>query len=180
MRFHVEAPVAATVEELYAVALDAEAVVELPSFMPLLASVARVEQTALGDGRVRVVDRYAPAFDPPSFARGLTRESLGWDLVLTWDPSTFAADFVIEPKVKPEWRSRVDAGGVYRFERRGESSARVIEGEIVIRAGVVGGLAERFAVGQLTKQFEGEARLLESWARRRRQAVAGGASKRGE
>ncbi|MEZ4407360.1 MAG: DUF2505 family protein [Polyangiales bacterium] len=178
MRFRVEAPVEATVEELYAVALDADAAAALPAFMPLLESVARVEHTQLGDGRVRIVDRYAPAFDPPPFARGLTRESLGWDLVLTWDPSAFAAEFVIEPKVKPEWRRHADAGGVYRFERRGDRSARVIEGDVVIRAGLVGSLAERFAVGQLTKQFEGEARLLGEWARRRRQGAPGGDSNR--
>ncbi len=147
--------------------LDEATLADVPRYMPLVARVTRVERTELPDGRVLVVDRYDAAFDPPSFARGVTREMLGWDLRLTWHLPTRAADFVIDPHVKPEWKRYADVRGAYRIEARGARSARVLEGDLSIHVAVVGALAERFAVRQLSVQFEGEARLLADAAARR-------------
>jgi hypothetical protein len=157
----------ADLDSLMRAALDADTLTEVPAYMPLVASARRVERTELADGRLRVVDRYEPAFDPPPFARGLTRDMLGWDLCLTWDLPARVADFVIEPHVRPEWRRYADVHGVYRFESRPDGrSARVIEGVLDIRVAIIGSVAERFAVRELRAQFDGEARLLAARARR--------------
>ena len=161
MRWTLEHPLEADVDALLAVALDDATLADIPRYMPLVASVTRAERRILDDGRVLLVDRYEPGFDPPPFARGLTREMLGWDLRLTWNLATRCADFVIDPHVKPEWKRHADARGTYRFERRGEGrAARVLEGTLDIKVALVGTVAERFAVRQLRQQFEGEARLL--------------------
>ncbi len=152
---------------LLAAALDPATLADVPRFMPLVASATRVAQEELGGGRVRVTDRYEPAFDPPAFARGLSREMLGWDLVLTWDLAARAATFVIDPHVPAQWKRYADVKGAYRLEPRGARTARVLEGDLGILVPVVGALAERFAVRELTRQFQGEARLLEAHARRR-------------
>lgn len=157
----------ADVDALLAVALDPATLVDVPRFMPLVAQATRIAQEHLRDGVIRVTDRYAPAFDPPAFARGLTREMLGWDLVLTWELAARRATFVIDPHVPPQWKRYADVTGSYRLEPRGARTARVLEGHLAIAVPVVGTLAERFAVRELTRQFEGEARLLESHARRR-------------
>lgn len=154
-------------DALLAAALDPATLKEVPRFMPLVASVFRVAQVELDAHRVRVTDRYEPAFDPPPFARGLSRSMLGWDLVLTWHLPSRAAEFVIDPHVPAHWKSHAEVRGCYRFEARGTRTARVLEGNLRILVPVLGPLAERFAVRELTRQFEGEARLLEARARRR-------------
>ncbi len=168
MQFKTENPLDADLDALVALALDPETLREVPRYMPLVTSCVRVEQRALDGGRVRVVDRYEPAIEPPPFARGLTREMLGWDLCLTWDVAARAAEFVIDPHVKPEWKRYADVRGVYRFESRGGRAWRVIEGSLVIRVPLVGAVGERFAVSQLKQQFDGEARLLDACMRQRR------------
>jgi hypothetical protein len=165
MRLYVSHPLSVAPDAALAAALDAATLTRVPEFMPMVASATRVERTDLGGGRVRVVDRFAPAFDPPSFARGLTKDMLGWDLRLTWDLATRAAEFVIDPHVKDAWKRYADVGGVYRIEARGGGCARVIEGSLTIHVALLGALAERFAVRLLTDQFAGEARLLEASAR---------------
>lgn len=167
MRWRFEHPLDAPVDVLIDVALDDATLTEVPRYMPLVASATRVSREALDGGRVRVVDRYEPAFDPPRFARGVTREMLGWDLTLTWNLSTRAADFVIDPHVPPQWKRYADIRGVYRIEPRGDRSARVMEGTLDLRIPMLGPIAERFALRELEGQFEGEARLLGARARDR-------------
>lgn len=153
---------------LLAAALDPATLLEVPRYMPLVGSATRVSREELPDGTVRVTDRYEPGFDPPAFARGLSREMLGWDLVLTWNLPARAATFVVDPHVPAKWKRYADVKGTYHLEARGGGrTARVLEGDVAILVPLVGPLAERFAVRELTRQFEGEARLLEAHARRR-------------
>lgn len=168
MRWNVSHAIDAPADAVLAAALDPDTLRGVPAFMPLIASATRVERRALGDGRVLVVDRFEPAFDPPSFARGVTREMLGWDMRLTWDLSARAARFVIDPHVKEEWKRYADVRGEYRIEARGERCARALSGDLAIHVPVLGALAERFALRTLSAQFEGEARLLEARARDQR------------
>lgn len=171
MRWRVEHLLAVTHDEALAAALDPSTLLRVQEFMPQVASAVRVMQRIDGD-LVRVVDRFESAMDPPAFARGVTREMLGWDLRLVWAPDEYRAEFVIDPHVKPEWKRYATASGRYRLEARSRGCARVIEGELVIRASVLSGAAERFAVRALSSQFEGEARLLEASALSRRSAAA--------
>lgn len=170
MRWSVSHPIDATPEEVLAAALDAGTLRRVPEFMPLVASATRVEQRALGDGRVLVVDRFAPAIDPPPFARGVTREMLGWDLRLTWDLAARAATFEIDPHVKDAWKRYARAKGLYALDARGGRCARRIDADLSIDVPMLGALAERYAVRTLCAQFAGEARLLEARARDRGRA----------
>lgn len=166
MRWTTENLIAADPDTLMRVALDESTLREVPTYMPLVRSAVRVSRETLPDGRVRVVDRYEPTIDPPPFARGVTREMLGWDLALTWDLAARRADFVIDPHVPDAWKHYADVRGTYRFEPRSLGrTARVLEGTLEIRVALVGAVAERFAVQQLKRQFDGEARLLEARAR---------------
>lgn len=174
MRWNVSHLIDAPADAVLAAALDAETLRGVPSFMPLIAAATRVEQRDLGDGRVLVVDRFEPAFDPPPFARGLTREMLGWDLRFTWDLAARAARFVIDPHVKDEWKRYADVQGEYRIVARGEGCERALSGDLQIRVPVLGALAERFAVHTLSSQFAGEARLLGARAKGRSSATVTG------
>lgn len=167
MRWRFEHSLDAPMDALLDAALDAETLRDVPRYMPLIASAARVSHETLDDGRVRVVDRYEPAFDPPRFARGITREMLGWDLTLTWNLATHAADFAIDPHIPAEWKRYADVRGAYRIEERASRRFRVMEGVIDLRIPMLGGLAERYALRELEAQFEGEARLLDARARAR-------------
>lgn len=168
MRWRVDHPLDVSVDEALAAALDPATLTRVPAYMPMVRSAVRVSQESLDARRVAVVDRFEPMIDPPAFARGVTREMLGWDLCLTWDRVTRVADFVIDPHVKEEWKRYAVVSGTYRFEARGASSARVIDATLEIRVPWVGALAERFAVKTLSEQFAGEARLLEASAKGRR------------
>ena len=165
MRWKTENLIDADPDALFEAALDEATLRLVPQYMPLVASATRVERTDLGGGKLLVVDRYEPAFDPPPFARGVTRDMLGWDLRLTWSLADRAAEFVIDPHVRAEWKRYADVRGSYRIEARGDRAARVLEGSLDIRVALVGIVAERFAVAQLRQQFDGEARLLEACAR---------------
>lgn len=172
MRWSVAHPLAVPCDAALDAALDASALARVPEFMPMVARAFRVEQRTLPDGRVLVVDRFEPAFDPPPFARGVTRDMLGWDLRLTWDLAARAATFEIDPHVRDDWKRYAEVRGRYALESRGRTCARVMQGELAIRVAVVGGLAERFAVKMLAEQFAGEARLLETHARHHPRAVS--------
>lgn len=166
VRWNTENLIDADPDALMRVALDEGTLRDVPAYMPLVRAATRVSRETLGDGTVRVVDRYEPAFDPPPFARGVTREMLGWDLALTWDLAARSARFVIDPHVPDAWKRYADVRGTYRFEPRTLGrTARVLEGDLDIRVTLVGPVAERFAVQQLRKQFDGEARLLAARAR---------------
>lgn len=168
MRWRVEHPLEVTVEEAFAAAMDPSTLTRVPAYMPMVRSAVRVSQRAPDTHTTVVVDRFEPALDPPAFARGVTREMLGWDMTLTWDNATHAATFVIDPHVKDEWKRYAVVRGAYRLERRGGGCARVIEGELEIKVPLLGAVAERFAVKTLSEQFAGEARLLQASAKARR------------
>lgn len=170
MRWRVEHPLSVSLDEALAAALDARTLTRIHEFMPQVTSATRRSQETVREGLVRVVDRFEPAMEPPAFARGVTRDMLGWDLCLDWDLASYAAGFVIDPHVKPEWKRYASAAGVYRFEARRGGCVRVIDAELEIRVGMAGALAERFAVRMLSQQFAGEARLLEASALSRRLA----------
>lgn len=165
MRWRVEHSLKVTVDEALAAALNPASLTRVPAYMSLVRSAVRVSQQPTDPRTVVVVDRFEPLMDPPPFARGVTRDMLGWDMVLTWDTDARAATFVIDPHVKDEWKRYAAVSGAYRFEAREGGCARVIEGVLEIKVPVLGAVAERFAVKTLSEQFAGEARLLEDCAR---------------
>lgn len=163
MRFQIEHHFDARVERVERLVLDPRVLADLPRFIPGLECVEereRVEDESVIERAVL----FCAAFEPPAFAVGITREMACWTERSRWDLRAHRAVYTIEPHVPPQWRARFRGGGIYRIEERGRGrSARIVEGEVVIEAPLVGHIAERYTVARFREHFEGEARLIESW-----------------
>lgn len=102
----------------------------------------------------------------PAFARGVvTREMCAWDERTTYDLRRHEADWVIEPRVKPEWRRFFRAAGTYALLPLGEDrTRRVVEGELALDVPVVRQVAERMIMAEVRKTFDAEAKALRQMA----------------
>ena len=160
MRWQTEHVIAAPLARVEAVALDPDLAREMPRYIKAIEHVELLERTER-DGVIERVIRYRPVFNPPPFAKGVTREMAEWLERTRWDLATHACTYVIEPNIPAQWRARFRGEGVYRLEARGaDKTARIVEGDVVIDAPLVGRLAERFTIGRVKQQFDGEAELL--------------------
>jgi hypothetical protein len=138
-----------------------------PRLLPLLErsldavrTIERLERS--DDGRsVRLRTRYVPAAELPSFARGkLQPEMLEWVEEATYDRDQHRFDYRILPNIPERWHDRFRSQGSYTLVERGGEVARTIDGEVAIKVALVGGMAERYVIGQVKKNFDQEAGVL--------------------
>jgi hypothetical protein len=133
-----------------------------------LESVKKVELLELKDeGReVRRKVRYVPSTEIPSFARGKIKpEMLEWVEDTTYDRERHQFDYRILPNIPERWHDRFASRGIYRLTEMGGKVRRVIEGEVTIRVTLIGGMAERYVISQIKKNFDQEAEGLRAFLR---------------
>jgi len=172
VEFRLEHAFDATLAEMEAVLLaDPGLFALLEDAMPGIEEVRLLDQQ--DDGRVltrRV--RYVPHGKIPGFAkRFITREMTSWVEVSRYDRARARFDYEIQPSIPEKWRDRFESAGSYTLTPAAGGAGkvhRVIDGRVVIRAAVVGGLAERFLVAEVKKNFEHEALGLQQHLLRRK------------
>ncbi len=161
----------ATLAELEAVILDD------PSFFTMLTehcealeSVTLLTQEEKGGIVLREV-AYVPKPRIPAFAqRWITKEMVSWVEASRYDRASRRFTYEIRPNIPRAWRDRFSSTGQYTLVAQGSRTSRRVEGEIGVRALVVGGIAERFLVGEVRRNFDQEALALQDFLARRRQA----------
>jgi hypothetical protein len=121
---------------------------------------------SLKNGTLERVWHYQANIRLPKFARGyVTPDMMAWDEQSIYDMGKHKGRWTIVPKVKPEWRKYVSAGGTYAIEPLGDGrSRRVVTGDFELRVRVVRQVAERLMVSEVKKAFEAEAATLRDMA----------------
>jgi hypothetical protein len=121
---------------------------------------------SLKNGTLERVWHYQANIRLPKFARGyVTPDMMAWDEQSVYDMGKHKGRWTIVPKVKPEWRKYVSAGGTYAIEPLGDGrSRRVVTGDFDLWVRVVRQVAERLMVGEVKKAFEAEAATLRDMA----------------
>ncbi len=102
----------------------------------------------------------------PVFAQKVvTREMLSWDEQSTYTIAKHAAQWVVVPNVRPEWRKHFHAEGTYTLLPLASGrTRRVVEGDLSLKVPVVQKVAERAILGEVKKTFEAEAATLRDLA----------------
>jgi protein-L-isoaspartate O-methyltransferase len=163
VRFHLEQPMPAPVEEVIDVLVD-------PGFLASLAELPKLGRPEVLDQRVdghlvhqRVRYHFAGALSPAVTAV-VDPAKLVWVDETTYDRSTASATFRIVPE---HYADRLRAGGTYRFTATGPAACtRVADGELVVRFPLVGGKVERAIVSGLKEHLGQEAALVRRWLER--------------
>jgi hypothetical protein len=156
----------------FAIPLDAvELAVVSPDLVlalaPRLANVETLHQLSHSahDGVLERVWSYRANVKIPGFARPyVSPEMLGWNEESSYDKEKHFATWLIVPHVKPAWRRFFVSAGTYRLVRKGEGSARVIEGHLSLEVPVVKELAERAILREVRKAFDAEAAAIRDLA----------------
>ncbi|HJZ84150.1 MAG TPA: DUF2505 family protein [Polyangia bacterium] len=116
--------------------------------------------------RVRRRVRSVPQTEVPAFARGkLKPEMLEWVEESTYDRELHRLEYRILPNIPERWHDRFRSQGTYSLTEVGGKVRRVIDGEVVIKVSLIGGMAERYVVAQVKKNFEQEAEGLRAFLR---------------
>jgi hypothetical protein len=121
---------------------------------------------SLKNGILERVWHYQANIRLPKFARGyVTPDMMAWDEQTIYDMGKHKGRWTIVPKVKPEWRKYVSAGGTYAIELLGDGrSRRIVQGDLELKVRVVRQVAERLMVNEVKKAFEAEAATLRDMA----------------
>lgn len=143
---------------------------ELPERLArnLARTIEKVETRSYGidDGRLARVLAFQADLPLPAFARGaVTKDMLAWEERVAYDLRAHRSTWVIEPRVRPEWKRYFRAEGVYTLERIDEArTRRVVQGEVELDVKLVRQVAERLIVAEVRKMFEAEATTLKELA----------------
>lgn len=139
------------------------AVLELARRVPLVAEARELERHERGT-IVERLSHFRTKVKLPMASRVLEGGQLAWHERIAYDRGTHEARFTIEPALRPEWRSRFACAGAYRLvasaQAGAQSTLRIVEGELVIRAPLVGPAIERAAIHRIADVFEAEAEIL--------------------
>ena len=133
-----------------------------------MSSIKKVEEIGReDDGRLlkrRV--RFVPDQEVPSFARGKIKpEMLEWVEESTYDRTQHRLEYRFLPNIPERWNDRFRGFGSYSLTEASGKVRRVLSGEVVVKVTFVGGMAERYVVGQLTRTYEQEAEALRGFLR---------------
>lgn len=113
-------------------------------------------------GRLDRVWAYQADIKVPAFAKGfVTKEMCAWEETSSYEISTHKGTWAIVPNIDEKWRKHFTASGTYRLAKDGESSYRIVEGDV--RLGVprvIEEIALRFVIGEIKKMFDAEAEML--------------------
>jgi Protein of unknown function (DUF2505) len=120
----------------------------------------QLEHVTLPDGRerrrVRVVPRVAL---PGPVQKILNGETISYEETTVFDPATRSATFSLESTAA----DAVQVTGVARFLEEDGGVRLRFEGEAKVKVFGVGGLAERYIVGEVRSRYEIVARLMQQF-----------------
>jgi hypothetical protein len=118
------------------------------------------------DRVVRRRVRYTPRAEHklPAFARGV----ISPDMLIWVEESTIYRDqhrieYRVLPNLPLRWRDRFSSSGTFSFAPVDGGVTRHIEGEVVVRAPLLGRIVERMLVKEVTESFTAEAAELTAW-----------------
>lgn len=163
MRFHLEQPLPARVDEVIDVLVDADFLASL-SELPKLGRPEVLEQRSDGE-LVHQRVRYRFSGDlSPAVTAVVDPSKLIWVHETTYDRSSGSATFRVVPE---HYADRLQAGGSYRFSTTGtDTCIRIADGELTVRFPLVGRKVERAIVSGLEEHIDQEAVLLRRWLER--------------
>lgn len=160
VRFHLEQPLPAGVEDVIDVLVD-------PAFLASLAELPKLGEPEVLEQRTegtmlhqRVRYRFTGSLSP-AVTKVVDPRKLVWVDETVYDRAAGAATFRILPE---HYADRLTAGGTYRFVGTGPGACtRVADGELTVRFPFVGRAVERAIVSGLEEHIGDEAALVARW-----------------
>lgn len=134
-----------------------------------LKSIEEIHQThhVLENGVLERTWSFQANVKIPSFAeRYVTREMCAWEERTRYSLEAHASSWVIDPRVKDEWKKYFASSGTYSLvAKKGGTTRRIVEGTLELK--VPRGLrelGEKLIVNEVKKTFEAEAETLRQLA----------------
>jgi hypothetical protein len=159
MRFTLEQTLPGRVDDVLATLLD-------PAFLACLGDLPNLDKPEIldqvRDGE-RVVQRVRYRFTgslSPAVTRVIDPAKVTWVDETTYDLGTRSATFRVLPD---HYAGKLRCEGAYTFTERGETTVRRSEGDLVVKAPLVGRIVERAILGGLRDHFATESDLLAEW-----------------
>ena len=122
-----------------------------------------VEETVGADGRRERRVRMEPDTKLPiaiqKVADSMTKGSITYDEVSTYDPATHTVSFRVDSKAN----DRLRMAGTIRFIADGDGVRRVIDADIEVKAPLLGGMIERFIEAETVKGYAKIATFFQKW-----------------
>jgi hypothetical protein len=139
----------------------------IENLSPRLTNIETIKQVShsMEDGIFERVWSYRANVKIPGFAKPyVTPEMLGWDEQSSYDLKKHRAEWNIVPHVKPAWRKFFASKGTYQLVKKGEGSARVIDGDLSLEVPLLRQVAERRILREVKRTFDAEASALRDLA----------------
>lgn len=97
---------------------------------------------------------------PPAIQKILSEDMFAW-----WEESKFYPDeHCIRWSISPLFKQvSFNGNGIWRLEKEGKGTRRVIEGEISVKIPFVGKLVENYLISELKRNFEVEPEIQKSF-----------------
>jgi hypothetical protein len=159
VRFRIRIPYAAPADAVARAYAD-------PALYEAFAGLPRADRPEVLDHRVdgdravlRVRWRFSGALSPAARAV-IDPDRLTWVEESTHDVARRQVTFRMTPD---HYRDRFTCSGGYRFEPDGDGSVRIVEGDLRIKAPLIGGTVEKAIVSGLEDQLISEAPLVEAF-----------------
>jgi Protein of unknown function (DUF2505) len=139
----------------------------IETLAPLLTNIETIKQVShsMNDGVFERVWAYRASVKIPGFAKPyVTPEMLGWNEESSYNLKKHVAEWQIVPHVKPAWRKVFASKGTYRLVKKGEGSARIIEGDLSLQVPLFRKVAEKRIMREVKRTFDAEAEALRGLA----------------
>jgi hypothetical protein len=166
MNFAIVDRFTATMAEMEGVLNSADFHARRAEAMPGLRSIEPLERVE-DDATIRRRVRYVPNTDGkiPAFGKLVTPAMLTWVEESTWDKARHRFDYRILPNLPAAWRDRFTSNGSYQLSQEGGELVRRIDGEILVRVPLFGGVVEKLLVREVTQNFRAEAAAMSAMLR---------------
>lgn len=159
MRFHLEQTLPGTRDDVIAAFVDPAFYASIPS-LPKLEPPVLLEQVVDGTTvRQRIRYRFTGHVSG-AVTRVIDPQKMVWVDESTYDLAAHRAEFRIVPD---HYGNKLTCSGSYGFEESGESTRRVIDGDLRVKVPLVNGPVERAIVSGLEEHLAEEARLVGDW-----------------
>jgi hypothetical protein len=165
LRFAIEHRFATSVERIESLLHHPDLYARMQRVLPGIERIELLDQEER-DRVVRRRVRYTPRAEDklPSFARGIINpEMLIWVEESTIYRDQHRIEYRVLPNLPAKWTDRFSSHGTFRFVAGERGVTRHIDGEIVVRAPLVGRIVERMLVKEVTLSFTAEAAEIATW-----------------